>query len=413
MMSKILTFPQGFLWGAATAAHQVEGGNIYNDWWWFEQKGGCENHEVSGEATDHYHRFEEDFDIAQSLHHNTHRFSIEWSRIEPQEGSFNPKEIQHYRQVIRSLKKRKFKVILTLFHFSVPWWFLKKGGFENPQSPTIFNRFVEYVVTHLNEEVDFWITVNEPSAFSFNNYLHGIFPAGKKNLFSFLKVNRNLLESHRRAYLTLHKHLSNIKVGIAHDIPYYRPLNKNSKLDKLLLKFVNWIGNDLFLDPIKHHLDFIGLQYYFHTKIQFKLGGSFLKIANEYSVINHVDELYPRNDLGWEIYPQGIYHVLVGLKKYKLPIVITENGVADAKDNLRKDFISNHLVWIQRAIEEGVDVKGYIYWSLMDNFEWITGRKARFGLVEIDYENNLKRKIRPSARYFAQICQENRLKIEG
>lgn len=407
MNKKTLRFPDGFLWGAATAAHQVEGNNKNNDWWEFEQKGNVNNGETSGIAVDHYNRYEEDFDIAKSLNHNAHRFSIEWSRIEPREGEFDMDEIRHYAEVIKALKERGMKVMVTLFHYSSPLWFAKKGGWENKDAIKDFLRFVEQVLKYLGSEVDYWITINEPMGYAVQGYLRGEFPPGIKSVFRFLKVVKIFVRAHNEAHFLIHRFFRDAKVGIAKNLPFMESFDKKSLRDKFVTNVAKYIDYKMFLDEVVDSLDFLGVQIYYYIRVKFKLGGEYVKLGDEYGVNNHADNKLPRCDRNWEIYPEGIYHVLKDLKKYNVPIIITENGVADREDRLRADFIRDSLISIHRAICEGVDVRGYFHWTLTDNFEWTRGRSMRYGLVEIDYENNLKRIIRPSAKYFAEICERN------
>lgn len=411
MASRTLKFPEGFLWGAATAAHQVEGNNIHNDWWEFEQKGNVNNGETSGIAVDHYNRYEEDFDIAKSLHQNAHRFSIEWSRIEPREGEYNLEEVNHYKGVIQALKKRNMQTMVTLFHYTLPLWLAQKGGWENPKAIKMFLKFVEIVLEYLGTEVDYWITLNEPMGVAFASYLRGDYPPQIKNFFRFLKVAQILAKAHNEAYFLIHRYFRNAPVSIGKNLPYLEPFNKQSVKDKLLTKVVKYIDSDWFLGKVRDSLDFLGVQYYHYVRVKFRLGGEYVKLGDEYGSTRHSDNKLPRCDRGKEIYSQGIYHVLMDQKKYGLPIIITENGIADRSDRLRAAFIRDHLFNVHRAISGGVDVRGYLHWSLMDNFEWHLGRSARYGLVEIDYENNLRRIVRPSARYYAQICKENAVEM--
>ncbi len=356
-----LEFPKNFYWGAATSAHQVEGGN-HNDWSEWEKTTG---HEESGRACDHYNRFREDFDIAKSLNQNAHRFSIEWSRIEPEEGRWDEKEIAHYREVINALRGRGIEPFVTLWHWTLPVWVAKQGGWENKKTIDNFARYAEKIVKSY-PKVKFWITLNEPDFFALNGYLLGIRPPQRKSIFKFFRVLNNLARAHNKAYEIIHAWEFGFQVGIVHNDIYF-----------------NW-----FLNKISKHQDFIGLDYYQY----YKRGMGW------------------RSDMGWPIYPEGIYHVLKDLKKYNKPIYITENGVADAKDIHREKFIKEHLKYIHKAISEGVDVRGYFYWSLLDNFEWDKGFWSRFGLVEIDYKT-MERRIRQSAYEYAKIVKKNGLEI--
>jgi len=413
----MLKFPKDFFWGAATSSHQIEGGNN-NDWsvwekanaerlakeaknkWQDWQKGkfpemlNSENY-ISGRVCDHYNRFQEDFDIAKSLGHNTHRFSLEWSRIEPEEGKFDEKEIEHYRQIIRALRERNIEPFVTLWHWPFPLWLAKKDGFKSKKIIKYFSRYAEKVGSALKDDVKFWLTINEPMVYSGNSFFKGVWPPGEKNLFSYLKVLMNLIWVHRRAYRTLKKINPDFQIGLAKNNIYFEAY-KNRPLNYFLKKCADFWWNFLFLNKTWLYLDFIGLNYYFHNRIRN------LKFNQ-----NENKEL---TDLGWEIYPEGIYHVLKDLKRYKRPVYITENGLADAEDSRREKFIKEHLAWIHKAIGEGIDVRGYFYWSLLDNFEWDKGFWPKFGLVEVDAKT-LERKIRPSAYEYAKICKSNELVI--
>ena len=402
-------FPKDFLWGAATSAHQVEGNN-HNDWTEWEKENAVrlskesggkyppENY-ISGRACDHYNRFREDFDIAKSLGHNAHRFSIEWSRIEPEEGKFNEKEIEHYREVIKALRERSLEPFVTLWHSTNPMWIRDIGGWENPKTVEHFVRYVDKIVRSL-KSVTYWMPINEPSVYVGHSYVIGVFPPQVKSFRRANKVLKNLLAAHVKAYEIIHDSLGkNAVVGSAYNLHYHVPKRPGNFLDIMTTKLFNYIRDIRPLNQNMRHSDFIGLNYYYRDTVKFiGYGGRFgpidIQNPNEWT-----------SDRGWDIFPEGIYHVLKSLKRYKKPIYITENGVADAKDVHRERFIKEHLEWISKAIKEGVDVRGYFYWSLMDNFEWDKGFWPRFGLVEVDYKT-LQRKIRKSA-YFLSTMPSN------
>src|SRR3989338_2057426 len=381
-MGEILKFPPGFLWGSATSAYQVEGGIENSDW----SKGYR-----AGLACDHYNRYEEDFDLLQKLNQNGYRFSIEWSRVEPESGLFDEQELEHYRRILFSLRRRNIQTFVTLHHFTSPDWFAKAGGWTNAKAPYYFSRFAERLLEEYKGLVDFWITINEPMIYAAKGYLDGTWLTRKKNPILFLKVLHNQTLAHKKIYELFHKK-AEVRVGIAKNNQFFESYNRKSFLDRAVVKLADYFMNRWFLNRIAGHLDFIGFNYYFYQKIAFPRG-----TRNENKKIS---------DIGWEVYPEGIYHVLSGLKKYQKTVYVTENGVADNRDLLRRDFIRGHLYWIHKAIQGGVDVRGYLHWSLIDNFEWEKGFEPRFGLVEVDYKA-LERKIRPSAYYYSEICRNN------
>lgn len=374
----ILKFPKNFYWGTATSAYQVEGG-IRNDW-----SNAGEKYDA-GICCDHYNRFEEDFDLAKSLNNNAHRFSIEWARIEPIEGKFNQIEIEHYRKVLQALKKRNLEPFVTLYHWTLPVWFVERGHWLNLGAPEYFARFIEKIVSEYRGLVKFWITINEPNVYTSHSFLRGNWPPFKKSFFRTQQVLKSMVESHKKSYEIIHKLDKDAKVGIA---------NNNTNFKGILKFFSDYYWNHQFFQNIKNYQDFIGLNFYFSSSV-------FDVIVKKKNV----------SDLKWNIEPRGIYGVLKDLRQYKKPVYITENGLADAKDTKRPKFIIEHLKWIHKAIEDGVDVRGYFHWSLIDNFEWDKGFGPRFGLIEIDYKNNLKRIPRPSSKLYAEICKNNALEI--
>ena len=381
MNDQFLKFPDDFLWGTSTSAYQVEGGIENCDW---------SKVYPAGRACDHYHRCQEDFDLAKCLNQNVHRFSIEWSRIEPQQGKFNQREIEHYRKVLLALKRRDIKSFVTLWHWTIPLWLADIGGWSNKKAIDCFNRYTEKICSELKDNVEFWIILNEPLVYASNSCLRGIWPPKEKNLVSYFLVIKNLIKAHKSAFKIIKKINPNAQVGIAKNNVYFESY-KNRLFNCLLKKIIDWHWNFYFLNQIRNCQDFIGLNYYFHNRINYGFGRNENKI---------------NSDMGWELYPEGVYYVLKELKRYRKPIYITENGLADAKDEKRTWYIKGILRNIHRAIQEGVDVKGYLYWSLLDNFEWDKGFKPRFGLIEINYKN-LERKARTSAFEYAKIIKEN------
>lgn len=271
------------------------------------------------------------------------------------------------------------------------------GAFEKRKNIKYFIRFCEYIASSFKDEVAFWITLNEPEIYSSMSYFKGTWPPQIRSFISYYRVFRNLAKAHQEIYLSIRKINFEAQIGIAKNNIYFEAhLNKIS--NRILKKFIDWWWNFYFLNQIKNYQDFIGLNHYFHNRIN-----NFKFIQNENK---------KTSDMGWELYPEAIYHVLKDLKKYNKPVYVMENGLADAKDENREWFIKETLKNIYKAIAEGVDVRGYFHWSLLDNFEWDKGFWPRFGLVEIDYKT-LERKIRPSAYVYAKIAQNNAIENEN
>lgn len=410
-MARLLKFPDGFLWGAATSAHQVEGDNR-NDWseWEKENTGRLAQEAktkyapwqqekfpemfdpanyISGKAADHYNRYEKDFDIAKSLGHNAHRFSIEWSRVEPEEGKWDEKEIEHYRNVVRTLCTRGMEPFVTLWHWPLPLWLSAKGGWESKAIVGHFERYAKKMAEEI-PEVKFWITLNEPEVYASHSYLKGSWTPQKRNYFAYRKVIRNLVRGHKKAYTGIKSIRPDSKIGIAKHNIYFEAY-RDRLVNKLLKKIADMWWNDWFLKKIKGHQDVIGVNNYHHNRINY----GFYKNENE-----------KMSDMAWKLYPKSLAFVVRELAKYKLPIYVAEHGLADADDSRREWFLTESLKHLQGAILDGVPVKGYTHWSLLDNFEWDKGFWPRFGLVEVDYKT-MERRIRGSAIVYARICKNN------
>ncbi len=399
-----ITLPKGFLLGAASSAHQVEGNNINSDWWYWEQQGKVPK---SGLATDFYHKYEEDFKIAEDLGLNAFRISIEWARIEPVEGRFEAKEVEHYRQVLKKMKELGLTRMVTLHHYTFPQWLAEKGGFETNLGVEAFSRYAWFIAKNLGDEIDLWCTINEPELYAGMSYNFGVYPPFKKSYILYLRVLRNLVEAHKKSYHAIKGVRPDAQIGIAKNFNYYEPFRPNNIFDRLIVWISNTVANHYFLNAIEKEMDYVGLNYYFFDLLKFKF--PFRKLDMNYNfAVNRPTEAYwvQRSDMGWRTFPEGIYHALKDLNRYKKPIYITENGIANARDDMRKDFIRQHLQWTAKAIAEGVDVRGYFYWSLTDNYEWVDGFKPLFGLVEINYET-LRRGIRSSATVFKEITINN------
>jgi beta-glucosidase len=403
-------FPSGFLWGAATSAHQVEGGNRANDWWAFEEAGKLPFR--SGDACRHYLLFEQDFDLARAWGHNAHRFSIEWSRIEPRQGAWDLAAVDHYRAVIEALRTRGMEPVVTLHHFTNPVWFAEAGGWLVRRNVTHFARYVEFVAGELGDRVRWWITINEPTVYAKNAFVTGDWPPCRRGDWAAAwRAIRNMGRAHRLAYDILHRQRGDALVGFAHSAPLVAPRQPAGAMDRMaaLLRdlFLNRVPLRLMAGRSGRRLDFFGLNYYCRTLVHWQPRGTAALFGADWLAD---DQGEPRafSDLGWEIHPAGLKRQLARFARYGVPVLITENGLATTDEERRLGFLRDHLGSLAAAVAEGIPVAGYLYWSLMDNFEWTSGTAPRFGLAATDFATQ-ERIPRPAAAYFAEVCRRNAL----
>jgi beta-glucosidase len=425
-----LAFPQGFLWGTATSAHQVEGNNTNNDWWAFEQRPGAIWHgDRSGLACDWWRNVELDFDLMAGMGHNTHRLSIEWSRIEPEEGVVDPVAIARYREMLVGLRERGIEPMVSLFHFSSPLWLARQGGWRNPAVVGYFRRFARHAVEQFGDLVSLWCTINEPNVYAALGYLLGEHAPGEKTLVLYFRVLGHLLKAHAAAYRVIHALDGKAQVGLVKNVQIFEPLDPaggaSARVARLLDRWFNEStlhavddGRLIFPisaglavhGPLVDSLDFFGLNYYNRQRVSLRSGKD-----------GRLGWLGPtpgaeisdsgRNGTYGEVYPTGLYRSLRRVADLGKPIYITENGLPDADDDQRPRFLLTHLAQVQRAIADGVDVRGFYHWSFTDNFEWAEGWALRFGLVALD-EDTQVRTPRPSAELYSQIVQANAITRE-
>ncbi len=410
-------FPRDFMWGASTASHQVEGGTV-NQWtvwelahakqlaktaedrlgWlprWNKIKNQATDPEnyISGKGVEHFSRYKEDFDIAKKLNLDSLRFSIEWSRIEPTKGEWDEEAVTHYRQYIAELQKRNLEPILNIWHWTSPTWFEEIGGFKKRTNVKYFQRFVEKIAKEFAQDITYVITINEPNVFASFGYLTGRWPPQEKSVLSSSRVIWNLVIAHRRAYKILKTSNPKLQIGIASQLANIQAKRPRNVFDEISVEAMRYVWNWWFLNRIKHSSDFIGCNYYFSDYYT--------------NVFKRENPKIPASDLGWYMEPEGLYPLLLRVwAHYKKPIFITENGLADSEDKYRRWWLEETIIAMERAISEGVDLRGYFHWSLLDNFEWKHGWWPKFGLVEVDRENDMKRTIRPSALWLAAHIKE-------
>ncbi len=417
-------FPSDFLWGTATAAHQVEGGNYASDWWRWEQAAGhVRAGDRSDPACDHYRRFEADFDLLRSLHQNAHRFSLEWSRLEPAPGEFSSDALQHYRSVLLALRARGMEPIVTLHHFTNPLWFVDSGGWAQPAAAEQFAGYVDHVLMELGELARLWITINEPTVLVFQGYIRGEWPPGQRHLPTAARVLVNLIRGHWLAFERIKARQPSAQVGVAHHVRLFDPARPWSPADRLVAALYHRVFNLAVMRSLRAgrlvfplnrvapvrgprpSQDFIGLNYYTRDRVRFNRHRC-AELFGERIVAPDSR----RSDLGWEVYSMGLYRTLVALKRQGLPIYITENGVADREDRIRPAFLLEHLRAAQCAVRDGVPLRGYFHWTCFDNFEWAEGYNAKFGLMACDLHTQ-ERRLRESGRLYAEICRTGRLPV--
>lgn len=416
----LLRFPEGFLWGSATAAHQVEGQPAESDWWTWERIPGKTRDGNTAERACEWWtgRYVEDLDQARSMGHNALRLSVDWARIEPREDQWDQSAIDRYRELLLALRDRGIEPMVTLFHFVSPLWLANRGGWTDEATIRRFERFTVRVVESLGDLVNFWCTINEPNVYGTYSYLLGVWPPEKHDLRTTFRVIRNQLVAHALSYRAIHRLQPNARVGLAQHLHLFDPWRPDSPLDRLAARAQDYLFNELVLSPpadgvlrpplamnvkvpeLIDSQDYIGLNYYSRDMVAFDLrqpgtlfGRRFPMPGAEYSMD------------GWgEIYPEGLYRLLKRLQRYGKPIYVTETGVPDNDDSKRPRYLITHLAAMHRAITEGVPVKGLYFWSLIDNFEWKEAFAARFGLISLDIATG-QRTLTGSGKLFAEIVR--------
>lgn len=385
---------QPFLWGTATASHQVEG-NTTNDWTRWEDEGHVAHQERSGAAANHWELYEEDFKLLASGATNAYRFSVEWSRIEPQPGHFDEEAIARYRTMVLTMRRYGLEPVMTLYHFTLPQWFSDGGGWLQPEAIRFFERYVAYVVAQMGDLVDWYVTINEPMVYAVNSYLYGIWPPGRRTLKDTLTIASVLVQAHIKAYQVIREIKPDGAIGLAHHLMVFDPWTRtpwDTGLARILAYAFNW----RFIKQVNQYQDFLGVNYY--TR-------SWASIRKPLTPIpSRVGDTV--SNLGWEVYPHGLYRLLMeAYRRYDRPLLITENGISTDIDAEREAFLQQHLYEVDHAKIDGVPVIGYFHWSFIDNFEWESGFAPHFGLVAVDYDN-YRRTPRRSFYTYQRLIQQ-------
>ncbi len=387
------TFPDGFTWGTATAAHQIEGGNTNNDWWAFEHAvdSGCS--EPSGDACDSWDRWAEDADLVAALGLDNYRFSVEWSRIEPEDGEFSRAALAHYRRQCLGLRERGIDPVVTFHHFTNPRWLAERSGWETGEAVERFGRFCSVVAEALGDVMTRACTINEPNIVATMGWHAGAFPPGKRDLELSRRVSAHLAEGHRVAVESIRHAAPGVPVGLTLSMTDYQALDGGEQR----LESIRHHAEDVFLDATTGD-DFLGVQVYTRMLIGPDGWAGY-------------EDGVPVLDMGYEFYPASLGHCLERAWDYtagSLPLLVTENGIGTTDDEQRIAYVRGALEGVLEAIGSGVDVRGYTYWSLLDNFEWAFGYRPRFGLVDVD-RTTFARTPKPSAAWLASIAAGNAL----
>jgi beta-glucosidase len=439
-------FPKNFTWGTATAAFQIEGhpdeyALKLSDWSkWIDREDKVLRPTNDGKAVKHYEKMSEDIDLIKNLHNNAYRFSFNWATLHRGKNEFDFKTLEFYQRLIDKLLENRIKPFATLVHFVLPEWLAREGGWENPNTAYEFENFSKFLLKYFGTKINFWITHNEPNIFLWFGYESGIWPPGYENNWqAYLRAYEGLFLAHQLAYKAIKEHNSQAQIGFSQNMYAFEtaheaitelnghksasPLWQNSDCIPSTLR--KQLHNLMFVESCIEidALDFLGINYY--TRFSYKFNGQAKDSANTtmnsniWGELQDLKKLNPEkisvNSLNWELYPKGLYKVLTDKSLSNLinkkPVFITENGYcstspSDIDDDYRITFIQEHLNSVYEAIQAGINVQGYFYWSLLDNFEWALGMAPRFGLVHVDHQN-FKRSPKKSYHYYATVAKHN------
>ena len=392
------TFPKGFVWGTATAAHQVEGGNWNCDWWDWEHRPGTPCVEPSLDACDHFHRYPDDIATIGRLGLGSYRFGVEWARVEPEEGHFSKSALDHYRRMVATCHEHGVAPVVTLHHFTTPRWVAAAGGWAEPDTAIRFERYVDRVAAHLGDDVSAWCTINEPNMVSTIGYLVGQFPPGVRDQSLRNRVNDVFVDAHLRAVGAVRAN-STRPVGITLAMQEMVAVADDDEGRSAAQKRVERALAGLetpFLEAARGD-DFIGVQTY--TRERFGPTG---RLPGEEGV--------PLTMMGYEFWPEALGSCIRRAWDTTggVPILVTENGISTDHDPDRIEYVRRALHGVLECIADGIDVRGYTYWSLLDNFEWAYGYRPTFGLIAVD-RTTMERTVKPSAEWLGRVARANGL----
>ena len=406
-----ITFPTTFLWGTATAAHQVEGGNVYNDNWVMEHVPGSPYVDSSGDACDHYHLYRQDIALLADLGFTLYRFSLEWSRIEPEEGEFSLAHLDHYRRMLATCHEKGITPMVTFHHFTSPRWLVSSGGWEAQETPERFARFCERAMAHLGDLIPLACTLNEVNigpllaAMKDENVrsvrMQPWFEEAARRVgsnasrfapFVYADVEQGrqtILAAHRRAVDAIKAGPGSCEVGLTLAMQDIQAGPGGEKMAENMRKELL----DVYLQGTRGD-DFIGVQTYSRQRF-----GPLGPLEPEEGV--------EQTQMGYEFWPEALEATIrYASTATGLPIIVTENGVSTEDDTRRIAYVARALRAVSACIREGIDVRGYTYWSAMDNFEWQLGYRPTFGLIAVDRQTQ-QRTVKPSARWLGSVARAN------
>lgn len=430
--SSTTTFPDGFWWGTATAGHQIEGNNVHSNWWEWEKLGLTNDKTSSGRACDYWNRWRDDHQMMVDLEHTSFRLGLEWSRIEPQRGTFDDDAISQYVEMLADLQSKGLKVCLTLNHWVLPQWFTETGGWLSPDAIERWRLFVNRVVPAVAPHVDLWVTLNEPMVPVLAGYLGGYHPPMRKKPAEAARVFRTLLRAHALAYHRIHDLVpsapdgSPTLVGYAAAYQWVEPMHDSglrNRLEAGITKIVRQVSYKAWDDAVltgrvgapfgrgqrihglQGSIDWLGVNYYMRISVTLNPKALSNVSSGEFDAPEGIET----TDMGWQVYPPGFRLTLIDAhRRLRVPIWVTENGCSDANDDMRRRYLLTHLDQVGQAIGAGVDLRGYFQWTLIDNFEWREGFEQRFGIVRMDHDDpDLIRTPKQSAEMYGAIIEAN------
>lgn len=418
-MDEVLSFPEGFIFGVATSAYQVEG-HIENDWADWERAGKLKEAGARcGRGVDHWNRFDEDYLLARNVGSEAFRMSLEWARLEPARGRLDEAAVDGYRQRLLRMKAAGLRPVVTLHHFTHPTWFHREAPWHEPESVPAFRAYARACGRILQGTGALVLTFNEPMVLLLGGYVQGVIPPGISDGKRSIRALANLVRAHVAAREELLAACGRCEIGISQNVLAFAPARMWHPLDRALCHLGSWNYNHAFLNALREgrlkvnmpglgainevipgardSVEFIGINYYTRTHIRFTARKPFVEYTYR--------DVHRRGltHIGWEDYPEGFGQLLLEMKRYGLPVWVTENGIDDRTGERRPHYLYSHWKAMLRAIKQGVDVRGYLYWSLLDNFEWLEGWGPRFGLYHVDFET-LERQPTPACHYFRHVA---------